>query len=273
MKKGLLIIMKLMIILLSSCKLAEESEVDTSVTAYKHLIGFYAQLYDFSQLDMVPLLPVYEDTKAIYQLNNVTLIDGIPVVHEFHGHGFVDATQHTHLHEEDINGIKVLTFTQASEMTILFGPNALGKVVYLNPIYDDGKDPAENGMTGHMLSRGATVTMTFKEEHRDPNYAYQNSYKVTIKVIDELTSVNIIEMSKTHNVIKTTTITEPLSNYQVQSDTAYVILEENFLDFKNDPYTTRYIFDQQSMFYKQLYFTNDTGLVVSSAIIQFIFQN
>jgi len=273
MKKLILMGLSLLfLVVLSSCKLATDEEIIIEDKDQK-LIGFYVQIVDFSGGLGIRLLPEYGEVDAVYMIDWIEIDDdGHSVQFNETSPTFLNVQSNTHIHDNIVNDIKTRTITLTSDIEILLGIEHEDHVLYIDPIYEGDDMPSQDGSYGHMLSRGAQTTSTFEDEYIKNGVNYKVSFKISHRVVDEMTHVNLIEMNENHQVVKETTLYEPIETLNLQKSTAYVIIEEHFINGGNEPYTVRRIHEETQTSFEQLHFLNMYGFVSRESGISLLFS-
>lgn len=268
MKKIIILIsLSLLIIGLSSCQLAKENAFITPEVDDLDLIGIYFQMVDPTDYE-TSLLPEFGEEDA-FHFYHIAASQG--------EHDYMQTIANTsvlNLHtkfdvlDNTINGVTTRTQSITYEFDILIGRSHLGHILYIDTIYQDDQPILSNSHSGHMLS-DVTMTSTYRDDVIIDNLPTEVIFKVTFQMVDELISVDLIEMDDSHQRIKTTTITEPLSEYTVTDLTSYVIIEQMYQDVEGNTYKERKIVDKDE--YVLLHFLNQYDFVTHEGAIHIIF--
>ena len=262
----------LFLVVLSSCKLAPDEEIIIEEND-KKLIGFYIQIVDFSEGLGTRLLPEYGEVDAVYMIDWIEVDeDGYSTQFNETSPSFLNVKSNTHIHDNIVNDIKTRTITITSDIEILLGIEHEDHVLYIDPIYEGDDTPSDDGSYGHMLSRGQTTTSTFEDEYIKNEVIYKVSFKISHKIVDEVTHVNFIEMNENHQIVKETTLYEPIETLNLQESTAYVIIEEHFINGGNEPYIVRRVHEENQTSFEQLHFLNVYGFVSRESGISLLFS-
>ena len=246
MKKVILTMMLFsFLVLMGSCQLAKEDAILTPIDQDdKHLVGLYVQIIDNESPTDRNLLPEYGEEEAVYIMNGMIYNNGTSTtVFDDSSYGFIDVNNHIKINDNVLNGITTRTITQEISASLYFSPEINDKIVDFSPIYE-GEDMPSLGGSAYMMGYGQSIQTYFNDEYEKDGVLYIVKFTINMNIFDELTEVNLIEMSNTHEMIKTTTFNEPIATYETQDTTAYVIIEEIYQNNQDEFYTKRTIYDR-----------------------------
>lgn len=254
------------------CQLAQGEETPDLVKE-NHLIGIYVQIFDYHPNEIVKLLPLYGEEKAVYFINSQMVYDGLS--HVFAGvttYGFIDIDNHTKINYTTINDQNSITFTQEASLWLLLGPSLQEKMIQIYPIYK-GKSEPENHGDGVMLSIGSVMKNTYQTTYVENDIIHQIQIELNLKIINELKEVHIIEMDNTNTMIKKTVLDSPRNEIHLHEDTTYGILESYYMNQNQEMIIERQFFDRQTNPYFQLHFLNTYGIVTHESVLHLIFKS
>lgn len=252
--------------MLSSCQLAKDYEDMTPDPIDKDFIGIYLQMYDESDLNQ-PLLPLFGEEDAYHFYYQNEMYDGSTFIKPVSGPFVLNLHTDIHINDDIFNGITTTTQVYDYTFDVIISREHMNNFLYIHKILM-GESMELYGSNGYMISNG-TITTTFEDDVILGDIPTHVAYKITIKMVDLLTSVKLIEMDQDNEMISSTTITEPQESYEVSTDAAYLIIEETYEKEDGSTYQVRQIISKNE--FVQLNFLNEDGFVTTDGAIQIIF--
>jgi hypothetical protein len=173
--------------------------------------------------------------------------------------------------------------TENEDGTRLYENSISGKVLvseefdqafYYNTVYEtsEGIVYMTPGNPGTMIgSTGIKVVTTSSATINDGDTVWTNSFEITVECIDPLQQAIIREMRADNQLLFSSVITEDVipENITLKADTAYVIVEEYYLDEEGGTRITRTIMDyisEQELGYGYIVF--DANGIASSEYVR-----
>lgn len=269
MKKFYQVMLILMLMLtLSSCQLAKENPYITPVIEDQELIGIYLQMVDPSNME-TSLLPEFGDEDAYHFYHVYAVHGGYEYMDTIASPAVINLYTKVDVLDNTVNGVTTRTQTISYAFDIMIGRSHMGDILYIQTIIKGDEPTLANGSSGHMLS-DVIMTSTYRDDVIIDDLTTEVIFIVTYQMVDELISVDLIEMNEDHTMIGTTTFNEPLREFTVSALASYVIIEQTFQDAQGNTYQERRIVEQDE--YVLLHFLNDDGFVTHEGSIHLIFE-
>lgn len=266
------------LMVLGSCQLAQNDIVPTEQEDDKlddkHLEGIYLQIRDSESETVTKLLPEYGEEGAVYLLNaTIYNHETSTSIFRDESYGFINVNQKINIHHDTVDDITTKTITLDTQASLIFSPVVAEKIVDLIPIFTGDERPTGDGTIGHMMNRGSSVESKFQDEYEIDGVFYIIKFTISFSIIDELTEVNIIEMSDEHIMIQSTRISEPVSTFETSTETAYVVIEEVYKNSQNERYTKRTIYDRGKNHSVSLHFFNHPLMIINDQKLHISFKS
>ncbi len=277
MKKIASLILLIMVIALNGCSLAQ-----TDVTTEAIGLGFYIPVkVDFEVKTGFgeEVLPGEFYWSWLCDIEN----PDFHCTNYKYGDGFFinDQNMHTDV-VTDTNGYTTITHLYQADLTIYFSPDIDGYIVYpIIQLYDlSNSQIIEESLYGYALQSNVTVTRTGTYSLSEDDTSQTSvtvEYTLHFQEIDELQSITVMEFDDQNELIQSTVITKDnlLNQIDLAASTAYVILEEEYMNSDLETYRIRSLYNPEKYtqnVYVSMKFLGDSGFATQEAL-QLIFPS
>lgn len=277
MKKFTTIMFILMLMIsLQACQLAkEEQEEDTIATEENdtyRLTGMYFQILSLDSYGLHDtVLPEFNESDKVYIEHVLYEWHGNPIERLDASSNLVNIHSSSNIISHTIDGITTHTRHNIFTFEMILGNVHYGNLLQMQTIRkDDNNTMLEQGQ-GFSLNNFSMMTTKYEDDYVDNNVIYKTMFEVTVRMVDTLKSVNIIEFDRGHNIQKITTSSEPIKTYIPMQTTDYIVFEEVFENLEGEAYIKRTIYNKEKNHFVQLYFLDGFGMVTQQNVMEIRF--